>query len=130
MCIRDSVKADGLSIVGGNENSHGAVRLPHGNQLVTLVHPQGADAVIAQISQRIGWQTLHGSVSGHHEEEPAVILNGAGVDHGLNPVSYTHLDRDQRKRIRKQNPVLDKAPEERCRELGSRERVHFPGLYL
>lgn len=28
------------------------------------------------------------------------------------------------------NPVLDKAPEERCRELGSRERVHFPGLYL
>ena len=86
------VKAHRHAVVGGDEDALLSIGLPHGDQLVPLIHAQGADSVVPQVFQGVGGQALHGAASGDHEEEAAVVLDGPGVDHGLDPLSRLHLE--------------------------------------
>ena len=78
--------------MGGDQDLLPAVGLPDGDEPVALVHPQRPDAVVPQVLQGVGGQALHRAVPRHHEQEPAVVLDGAGVDHGLDPLALLHLE--------------------------------------
>lgn len=85
------VEADGLAVVGGDEDPVAAVGLQHVDEPVALVQGQGPDAVVAEVLQGRHLQALHGAVAGGHEQEQPVVAGFPEVQHGLDPLAGLHL---------------------------------------
>ena len=66
------------------------VRLPHGNQLVALVQPQGPYPHIPDVLQRRHRQTLYRAVAGNHHQEQIRIVQRSCVNDRLNFLSLLH----------------------------------------
>src|SRR5699024_11048205 len=86
------VKADGLSVMGGNEDVSRSVSLPHGDELVPSLQGDDPQAVVAQVAQGVHGNALDGTVPGHHHQ--VAVLGGEvpGVNHLGDPLVPVHLE--------------------------------------
>ena len=77
--------------MGGDEDFLVSVGLPDLDELVVLLQRQSADSVVPEVLQRRNGQTLHRAVPGDHGEEPVLVGDVTGVDHGGHLLVAVHL---------------------------------------